>query len=118
MLAIAAIAIAFTAHTAAQIDDGTPPPIDDVENAPPTPLPARKAPVVTTTKTTTTTQVSAESDASAHAPAPKKSNDLAEGATFFGGVRTAMAFPPGGDGPAPMAGVEVGVAAEKGVGYG
>lgn len=89
-------------------------PLDPAADAPPAEAaPAVAAAAPPTVTTTTTTTVNAE------VPKPKpKSIDGAEGATFFGGGRGAIAFPPGGDGPAPMVGLELGVAAEKGVGYG
>lgn len=45
-------------------------------------------------------------------------DEWAKGARFFIGMRGAMGFPPGGDGLAPLGGVELGVAARKGIGFG
>jgi hypothetical protein len=110
------IALALIAQS-----DAIPPPPEEEPAAPFT------APITETTTTTTTTRVlpvappaePAEPAAPVEAKVKKKrSDDWAEHATFFGGGRTAVAFPPGGKGPAPMAGLELGVAADKGFGYG
>jgi hypothetical protein len=108
---LAALALALIAQE-------PPPPIDAdtadaVEEAPPpAPLPRPRAARVTTT-TTTTTEAATQA-----VRRPPQKGDWTEGATFFAGARTAMAFPPEGNGPAPMAGIELGVAADRGVGYG
>lgn len=82
-----------------------------------------------------TTELTATATTRARSPAPswereaslarpvvkekaKEASIWSEGGTFFAGGRTAIAFPPSGDGPAPMAGIELGVAAEKGFGFG
>jgi hypothetical protein len=46
------------------------------------------------------------------------SDDWADQARFFGGVRTGVAIPAGGRGVAPSLGFELGVSAQKGVGFG
>ena len=49
---------------------------------------------------------------------PPSSNDWATGARFFAGVRLGVGVPPGGTGLAPLQGIELGVSARKGVGFG
>lgn len=111
--------LALLATLALLSPDAPPAPLDDApediapaEAAPAPRVPVRRAALTTTTVTTTTT------GATDAVKKPPKTDDLAEGATFFAGARTAMGFPPGGDGPAPMAGIELGVAANHGIGYG
>jgi hypothetical protein len=95
----------------------TPDPAGDSQEAPP---PLEETPVVVEQpKHEPARTVMEEVDRiSERREKPKRRDEWGEGATFFGGVRTALAFPPGGDGPAPMGGIELGVAAEKGVGFG
>ena len=99
--------------------EDTAPAVEDDAVAPVAPVAPpvrRRAATLTTTRTTTTTTTAAA--AAAIATPPAKKDSWSENPTFFVGGRTALAFPPGGNGPAPMAGVELGVAADKGVGYG
>jgi hypothetical protein len=42
----------------------------------------------------------------------------ADGARFFGGVRIGVGIPPGSNGVAPLQGVEIGVSARRGIGFG
>lgn len=107
------------------------------DDTPPDPSESAPAPVEAAKEEPTelTTEITAKATTRARAPtvswdrdgAPppaavkskvKDSSVWSEGGTFFGGARTAVAFPPGADGPAPMAGIELGVAAERGFGFG
>ncbi len=51
-------------------------------------------------------------------PSASVNDEWARGAHFFGGIRSSLAFPPGGMGPATTVGVELGVAAQRGLGFG
>src|SRR5688572_4637513 len=46
------------------------------------------------------------------------SDEWADQARFFGGIRTGIGIPPGGRGVAPSVGLELGVSAKKGIGFG
>lgn len=116
------LALALVLIAPAALDD---PPAGD----PPAPLePPAAAPTeltteLTATATTRTRALAAPADkedppTSVVKKSSREPSLWSEGGTFFGGGRTAVAFPPGGDGPAPMAGIELGVAAEKGFGFG
>lgn len=48
----------------------------------------------------------------------EETNPWATGARFFAGVGTGMGIAPGGKGPSPSVGLEVGVAADSGIGFG
>lgn len=100
---------------------------DDGTQAPPEPLPAtepaievRPQPSQRATVTVESVQPAPAAPVEERRPAPRPRLEVgwAENASFFVGARAAVAFPPGGDGPAPMAGAELGVAAEKGFGFG
>jgi len=55
------------------------------------------------------------------APAPwaqRQEDEWAHGARFFVGARTGVAIPPRASGVAPMLGLELGVSAPKGIGFG
>jgi hypothetical protein len=118
------LALALVLLAPAALDD----PPDDPAGASPEPM---VAPSEVPTELTTEIKATATTRARASAvsfereeprPVVKKaardSNPWSEGGTFFGGGRAAVAFPPAADGPAPMAGIELGVAAQKGFGFG
>ncbi len=70
---------------------------------------------------TATTRTSAEAPVfvpTARTRAQLKPRTWSERARFFGGVRTGIGVPPGGEGVAPTAGLEIGVAADSGLGLG
>lgn len=112
MLTLTTLALTFTLAAQDAPPAATETTTIDVETAE-VPVAPQRAPMRAKATTTTTMEVSE--------PAPPRKgvdNEFAQGATFFGGARAAVAFPPGGEGPAPMMGLELGVAAEKGLGYG
>lgn len=55
---------------------------------------------------------------SAFASSSSVEDEWTDGARFFGGIRGGLAVPPGGTGMAPTGGLELGVSAKKGVGFG
>lgn len=107
----AAVCCFFAVSAAAQTDP--PPPLE---------------PTTTTTTTTTTVvpppppppppQSAAEAVSRSSRDHDSVNDEWAKGARFFVGLRGAVGFPPGGDGLAPLGGLELGVAAKKGVGFG
>lgn len=74
--------------------------------APPSPSPQPPQPTLTARERDRERERSGQDD------------EWAKDARFFAGVRGAVGFPPGGDGLAPLGGIEVGVAARKGAGFG
>jgi hypothetical protein len=123
-LTLAITATLMTLAIPAVAEDGQTAPPAPLEPAP-APQPAaaievRPQPAQRTVVTFEASDEDADAEPVTRAPRrrQKRGDTWADNATFFIGGRTAVAFPPGGEGPAPMAGAELGVAADKGFGFG